>query len=741
MAWRQWRCAVVMSVAFLIIIPPLRSAAQESAASAVANTPMPLQRLSAPIVLDGNPNEAVWREITPLPLTLYSPVFRGTPSQRTEIRVAYDDENLYAAGWFYDTDPSGIRNNSLYRDRWNGDDALAIYIDAFNDNRNAKWFGTTPSGMRFDILVSDDGAAQNPSWDTFWTSETIVTNEGWFVEVKIPFSSIGFHTVDDVARMGLTVTRLVSRLNERVTFPAIDPKYEFRQPSVAQDVILTGVRSERPVYVSPWVLTGVQQEPRLASNASSFSTQRDVSREVGIDLRYPVTSELTLDVTANTDFAQVEADDQQVNLDRFSLFYPDKRRFFQERSEIFDFITGSTGRVFHSRQIGLLNGQSVPVFGGARLVGKAGAWDIGVLDMQTRDVVTQPSENFGVARVKRRAFNPYSYVGGILTSRVSDGRHNAVYGADASIRVFGTDYLQAAVTQSVDDADDGAAAWDRTQTYLRWNRRTTRGLMYDVSTTHSGSQYRPELGFLSRRDFTTANIYSEYYFHTENHPKLRRIWPGMIAFSTFRNSDNALETGTYAVWVQWETKAGGTGWVEPKLFHEDVTQSFTVGDADIPAGVYDFSDLQVAYSMPAGKRLRASADFRTGSYFDGTRTQLILTPTWNVSPHLELGGDYQISRLRFEERNQATDVHLARLRVRAALDARMSGNALMQYNSTTDELDFNVRLRYAFAEGTDLWLVYNEGLDTERSPLEGGLVPPTLRARAVILKYTHTLSF
>jgi hypothetical protein len=151
------------------------SVAASLAAQSPAPLPLPLQRLGGPVVVDGVPDEAAWQQIEPLPLTMYSPVFRGQPTQRTEIRVAYDDEYFYAAGWFYDDDPSGIRINSLYRDRWNGDDAFAIYIDAFNDNRNAKWFGVTPAGMRFDQLVSDDGATLNGSWDSFWTARSTIT--------------------------------------------------------------------------------------------------------------------------------------------------------------------------------------------------------------------------------------------------------------------------------------------------------------------------------------------------------------------------------------------------------------------------------------------------------------------------------------------------------------------------------------------------------------------------------------
>ena len=216
--YRRLRLAVLPANTIAVpLVHALFASALAVAAVRAQEPPMPLQRLEGRITVDGRPDEAAWQAITPLPLTMYLPVFGGTPTQRTEIRVAYDDENVYAAGWFRDDDPSGIRINSLYRDRWNGDDAFAIYIDPFNDNRNAKWFGTTPAGIRFELLVSDDGATLNGNWDTFWEARATVTGEGWFAEVRIPFSSLGFQTVDGDAVMGLTVTRLVSRLNERVT--------------------------------------------------------------------------------------------------------------------------------------------------------------------------------------------------------------------------------------------------------------------------------------------------------------------------------------------------------------------------------------------------------------------------------------------------------------------------------------------------------------------------------------------
>jgi Domain of unknown function (DUF5916)/Carbohydrate family 9 binding domain-like len=678
---------------------------------AATAVPLELTRVTTPIVVDGVMDDAGWREVDPLPLTMYVPVFRGTPTQRTEIRVAYDDEALYFGGWMFDTDPKGIRVNSLYRDRWNGDDALAIYLDAFNDNQNAKWFGITPAGMRFDLLVSDDGNTTNDNWDSFWTTKTSITADGWFVEVRIPFSSLGFQTGDDGrAVMGLTVTRLVSRIEERVTFPAIDPKFPFRRPSMAQDVVLRGVRSEKPLYVTPYLLGGSTRTPL---------NENETETEAGVDVRYPITSNMTIDLTANTDFAQVEADNQQVALDRFPLFFPERRRFFQEGAGLFDFVTANGGRLFHSRRIGL-DAQLQPqrILGGARLVGRVGQWEVGMLEMQVE------GENFGVFRVRRPVLNASSTAGVLATTYFADGRRNLALGGDTTLRVTGDEY----VTLKAASTTGGGNLFD-----VRWERRTGRGLSYSLQAGRANKEYVPELGFMPRRDYTTANAVANWYIFTDKSRYFRRVYPGALAFSTFRNSDNELESAQYAVWIQWDAKGGGGGWIEPKGFRENVLTPFSIGNKiRIPAGVYDFADLQFVYTMPGGSRLRTDVDFRAGTYFDGKRTQLIVTPTWNASRHLELGADYQLTRLRFDARNQRDDIQLARFRVRAALNTRASANAFVQYNSTTQRIDFNVRLRYTVTEGTDLWLVYNEGLENEtRSSL----------SRAMIVKYSHTFTF
>lgn len=742
--WVGW-CLIAVAVS----LPGAGVAGQERSSDAEEGpgaSPLELARLGGSIQVDGRMDDAAWGGVPLLPLTMYLPVFRGTPTQRSELRVAYDDDALYFGGWFYDTDPEGIRINSLYRDRWNGDDALAIYVDAFNDNQSTKWFGITPAGMRFDILVSDDGTTFNNSWDGFWDARTRVTEEGWFVEVRIPFSTLGFQVgVDGSAVMGLTATRLVSRLNERVTFPAIDPAFEFRQPSKARDVVVRGVKTAHPLYVTPYTLAGTERTWLGDPVTGGFDPVRDRSYQAGGDIRYSPTSNFTVDLTANTDFAQVEADEQQVNLDRFPLFFPEKRRFFQERSDLFEFTSVEGVRLFHSRRIGLADDRrAIPVLGGARLVGRAGEWNLGAMDMRTRSSADIPGENFAVARAQRRVMNDFSTLGVLATGRFVDGAQDASVGVDASLRLFGDNYLTMKWAGTFNDDDPSAADLvDRSLWNAKWQRRANRGLAYSVETARVGSVFDPRMGFLPRRDFTTANVLANWFILTDDSPTFRRVFPGLLAFSTFRNDDGALESAQYAVWVQWETKSGGGGWIEPKVFHENVRTPFSLDrGVEIPAGEYTYADLQLVFSMPSGRRVRTNIDFRTGTFFDGTRTQVAFTPTWNLSKHLEVGGDYQFSHLRFDDRDQGTNIHLARLRVRAALDARASGNAFVQYNSVSDRLDVNVRLRYNFAEGTDLWLVYNEGLGTDLDVLgPQSPTPPRSLARSLIVKYSHTLGF
>ncbi len=719
----------------------------QTPASSEADSLLVLPRLNGPVEFDGFSDEPAWQAVEPLPVTMYTPTFRGELSERTEIRVAYDDEYLYVAGRFFDSDPSGIRVNSLYRDRWSGDDQFGILVDPFNDNDNGLWFWTNPAGVRGDVSISGDGQGPwNGNWDTYWDVSTEQTPEGWFAELRIPFSSLGFQAVDGRVEMAICVHRYIARKNEMQVYPAIPQDFDYRRPSLARDAVLEGVITHRPVYVTPYVLSGVGQTSQLNDPKTRYSLDTDTEAEAGIDLKYDLTSNLTLDLTANTDFAQVEADDQQVNLTRFSLFFPEKRQFFQERSGIFDFSTGGPTRLFYSRRVGLHQGEAVRILGGARLVGRVGEWDVGVLDMQTARSTQLPSENFGVARVRRRVINPNSYAGAMLTTRVAeDGSYNVGYGLDGTFRVAGDDYVLFRGAQTVDDdvrADRGFRPLEASALWLLLFRARQRGFTYVLNVERFGEDYQPDMGFVTRRNFSSVFGRLNYFHYPEGDGPFRRIDPFQLFGSVaVRNLDGSVESAFIEHDVDLVWKSDARIGLDVELYYEDLQEQlkFPPSETFVPAGSYTFPRFEFDYSRPQGELLRLSLGGGVQKFYDGWRANLWTVPRWNVSRHLELNLVYTLDVVRFPKRDQGFDSHIVRLRVRTAFNTKCSVNAFLQLSNFSDFAAANIRLRYNFREGHDLWLVYNEGFNLDRNRKDPAL--PLTDNRTILLKYTHTLAW
>ena len=739
-------------VAFTLLMLPRHAHAQasshhpESAFKNMPSAPIYLQRLSGPVTIDGRIDEEAWAAIDPFPLVTYSPTYKGTKSERTEIRVAYDDTHIYAAGRLYVNDPDNLRGNSYYRDRWSGDDTFGIILDTFNDNESALWFYTTPLGMRADGSVSNDAeSGTNWDWNSYWDSASTISEDGWFAEIRIPFSSLAFQENDEQVVFGMSVYRWLTTTNERHLYPDISPEFNngYRKPSMMQDVILEGVARKNPIYVTPYGLTGVDQLTELNESESGYTLNDDLTNEVGLDLKYDLTPNLTLDVTVNTDFAQVEADDQQINLTRFSLFFPEKRQFFQERAGIFEFDTGEvSSRLFHSRRIGLIDGEPVRILGGARMVGRINEWDIGFLTMQTARQDGLPTENFGVLRVRKRAFNDYSTVGGMVTSRLDeDGTYNVTYGFDGIVRMFDDEYLTLKWVQSFDEAHVNSAgykAFNAGRAVFNWTRRKVQGLNYDLAVTWSGADYLPGLGFTRRSDFTYISPDVNYQVFKGESSRLRRIWIGNWTSVYLRNTDGSVESFWAHPFYWFELKNGATFLISTDHYYEDVLTPFSLSDdTEVPAGSYWFHDAWLEASAPEGWQFRPNIEFISGSFYDGWLTSISPGVSWNVSKHLELGANYELSIIRFPDRDQRFNAHLPRVRVQAALNRHFSVASFVQFNNQTDRISINTRLRYHFREGNDLWLVYNEGLITDRNRMPGPRLPAT-DSRTFLLKYAHT---
>ncbi len=717
-------------------------------ASAQADEPpLHLCRLSGPISFDGKVDEAAWQAIAPLPLIMYTPTWGGKLTERTEIRVAYDDKYVYVSGRMWDDEPRKIRTNTLYRDRYSGDDILAIVLDTYNDRQTASWFVTNPAGARIDRSVSNDaefsnGDPINDNWNTFWDVATAQSDSGWSAEMRIPFSSLGFQDVNGQVTMGLIVYRLVARKNERQLFPAIQPKWDmgFAKPSRARRVVLEGVHGRRPVYVTPYGLGGVSWRAQLDTAAGRYLRPHDGTYDAGVDLKYSPTSNLALDLTANTDFAQVESDDQQINLTRFSLFFPEKRQFFQERAAIFDFNTGGLSRLFHSRTIGLVDGAPIRILGGARLVGRAGAWDLGFLDMQTGKRDSVPTENFGVLRLRRGVFNANSTIGGLFTSRVTgDGQQNVAAGIDAVIRPIGDQYLTLKWVQTwTSGLPNPAVGLDQSRMLVRWERRNAVGPQYAAELVRSGAGYDPEMGFTFRSDFTSLEARSGYQWLIGPTTRFRTVGAGFTGGSYWRHADGTVESAVISPTLQSELKSGETIGLDFRNSYESVRDTFAIsGGAHIVPGNYWYHQMVLNFMAARSATFRPTFTFNAGSFYDGTEVSLSAQPAWNPSKYVELGLGYDYHRIRFNDRAERLDLHLLRLRVNVALNVHASLATLFQHDNADHAVSVNARFRYNFSEGRDLWLVYNETLNTDRGLLEPRL--PLSRSRAFLLKYTHTL--
>ncbi|WP_069130305.1 carbohydrate binding family 9 domain-containing protein [Rhodohalobacter halophilus] len=707
-------------------------------------TPISIQRISSPITLDGIPDEPAWQQIEPFPMTVYQPVYGGDMSNETIIKVAYDDEYLYVAGELYDSEPEHIVANTLYRDRYSGDETFAIILDSFNDNENAKWFFVTPTGVRVDQQISNDSEGSNSfnrDWNTYWDAAAQITDEGWFAEMRIPFSSLGFTEVNEEVIMGLITYRWDARRAERHIFPDIAPEWSrgFTKPTQAQKVKFTGIEYRKPVYVTPYLLGGFDQINLLNENGNAFETETDYVTEAGLDIKYPISGNMNLDITLNTDFAQVEADEAQVNLSRTPLFFPEKRQFFQERSDIFDFNLGGNNALFYSRRIGLEQGQQVRILGGARLAGRTGGWDIGILNLQTDRVNshTLPSENFGVYRAKRNVINQNSHAGGMITNRIGgDGSYNVGAGFDLLLNYKGNHFLDVKTATTFDDRTPSNAL---EQSLLRFNllKRTSSGFYYDFSALRSGEHYLPEVGFNPRYNYSQFELELAYGHFSSPESPVRIINPSLKSLLILRNEDRSVES--FQIEQPWEIELKNDTELSfiATVWYEDLLFPLNFGESSfVDAGSYTFWGFEAEYEMPSSKQVRTSIAGRAGTFYDGDQYSLTFSPAWNPSKHFEISADAELNFLQFPNRNQSEYLHLFRVRSIMALNTHLSLQVLSQYSHRSKQFGTNARFRYNFSEGHDFWIVYSELSNRDLNRITPTL--PRFENRTMLVKYTYT---
>jgi len=722
------------------------SSAQDSGSG--HDEPIKIQRIKSPVVLDGLSNESAWEGIRSFPMIMRTPNFGNEPSERTEILIGYDDDYIYVAGRLYDSEPSKIQATSFKRDGWEyNTDQLTIIIDAFNDNENSVVFSTTPVGIRTDVnMLNDaDGAPSkniNSNWNTFWDVATVQNDDGWHAEMRIPFSSLRFEVRNGQTVMGITAYRWIARKFESDIFPLIPEKFGFWgafKPSQTQEVLFEGINRHNPLYITPYILGGLGQSNELNDAETAYQRNDKIVREAGLDVKYGLTNNLTLDITLNPDFAQVEADDQMINLTRYSLFFPEKRLFFQERQGNFEFRFEDADCLFYSRRIGLQEGDRVRIYGGARLVGRIGPWDIGLLNMQTEKFEDLPSENFNVMRLRRQVINQYSYIGGMVTSRIRNrDSWNTAYGIDGIFRLFGDDYLTLKWAQSFENNNKNqVVALEPSKICVNWTRRNDKGPGYNLSYSRSGDDFNPGIGYERRDNYTRFGDRVQYGWFPGKESKLQNHQVFIEGITFIHNMDGKIESSDIGPGWAFETRAGSTGSISFRQFKETVTESFSFSDdVDVPIGKYTFYGIVGSFNSPRGDLYKFSTTINAGSFYDGRRITINLKPQANLSKHFQLEGMYEFNAVEFPDRTQKFTGHIGRLKISAFLNSKLSLVSLGQYNSAIDKIITNIRFRYNPREGHDLYIVYDEGLNTYRDreipelPLSG--------IRTIMVKYSYT---
>ena len=752
-------------IIIILIFPGTVLFCQPDSFSSVNQTIL-ISRLSQTVNFDGVPDEEAWNVINPIKLIMYSPVFGKEPTEDTDARIAYDEDYLYVGAKLFYTDAGMIRSASYKRDFMGmGGDWFGIILDTYNDKENAVVFFTSPDALRFDASIQRDAVVYLPdqmpmnlSWNTFWDVLTKKDSIGWSVEIRIPLTSLRFQEINGEVKMGLIVQRWIPAKNETNIFPAIPPNWgqtSTIKPSQAQEVALRGVKSSKPLYIAPYALAGYESKNELNDQETVYLKSNKPTLEAGLDVKYGIAKNLIMDVTVNTDFAQVEADDQQINLTRFSLYFPEKRMFFLERASVFDFATGGNSNLFYSRRIGLSDDDENPVpiriYGGARITGRLNKWDVGFLDMQTAPLWKKnstgireallPSENFGVIRFRRQVINENSYIGVMATSRLGDdGSYNLTYGFDGIFRVFGNDYLDIKWSQTYEDGVKNNSIKEPSLFMASWERRSEKGLGYNLGYTQSGIHFNPGIGFEMLDNYAVIRGIISYGWIAPETSKLYRHSPEIrCMYRTYVDDGSLMGFTSYSGW-SFQTKSQWQGDLLLVYNIENLKDSLEISEDEIyirPSKYEYFNfmgNIVTAMSKPFYMMIRTE----TGQYYDGMRLSLRLQPTWNISRHFELGGTYNFDHVNFSKRDLKMTNHIVGLKALYMLNTKFSINAYLQYNTAANEIITNLRFRYNPKEGNDLYLVFDEGRNTDLKRQTPYF--PVYSTRAVMVKYTYTFN-
>jgi hypothetical protein len=704
-------------------------------------------RVLEPIVIDGRLDDSAYRTIDPIDGFIQQEPHEGEPAtEATDVWLLFDDDNVYVSARCWDSHPERMVGNEMRRDHQalSRNENFGVAFDTFHDRRNSFMFHVNLLGGLTDALAVDERNV-NKDWNTVWFARTERFDRGWTVEIAIPFKSLRFRSGENPV-WGVNFRRIVQWKNEVSYLTPIPASYDLRglvKMSSAANVVGLEPAPARNIEVKPYAIADVVTD-RFASPA----IENDAGGDAGFDVKYGITQSLVADVTWNTDFAQVENDELQVNLTRFSLFYPEKREFFLEGQGIFSFGNAGFGGggggdgmrgpdntpvLFFSRSIGLSDVGEVPIRAGGRVTGKIGSYTLGLLNIHTdgvEDAGFEPTA-FSVVRLKRDIFRK-SQVGVLVTYRseslVEDGS-NQVYGVDGSFGlsdslVVGGYYAASRTSELSGDDESYRGIFDYNSD------------LYGARLSHTlvGENFNPEVGFLRREDFRES--VAKFHF-SRRRPGgvdwIRKVSlePGVEYVEGTRGD---LESRQAQLTFRMELESGDEWNVDFEKNYEFLAEPFEIAPGVIlPVGEYDFDNVRLSYQLGPQRKVSGRITAQLGGFFDGTRREISYRGRIETSSRFGLEPNLSFNRVNLVEGDFTAT--LAGIRATLNMSPQMSLSALVQYQSLDAEFLTNVRFRWEYLPGSDFFVVYSDGRTTALDE------PLYLQSRSLAVKITRLVRF
>ncbi len=661
-------------------------------------------RTKEKIIIDGKLNDPAWQSAKVIDDFLQQePKIGAEPRFKTEVRILYDDENLYFGISCYDDDPAAI----IYREmKWDGylskDDYFRILLDTYNDNRNAYWFAINPLGAQNDALLTGlDMSGFNEDWDGVWEVKTDINNKGWFIEVRYPFSTFRFLEKEEQV-WGINFERGVKRYDESYLWTSVGENKGFFKIAEAGDLVgLSGIKRGNPIYILPYLTAGAQ----------NINNKKDYVKDLGLDVKYGFTETLSLDVTVNTDFAQIEADRAKINLTRFPLYFSEKRDFFLEGVNTFKFNLGNSNTIYYSRRMGISNGKEIPILGGAKLVGRSGRFELGLLNLQTEGKDGVMPANYTATRVKYDLLNQ-SYVGFMFTNKYTKEGFQSSVGADISLQT--SNFLG---DNNIVFVSRVAKTIEKNQpqnSYAGFFSIDFPNDLIDQYFSYSFLQknFKPAMGFISQ------NGIQQYEYDLQIRPRINKYGIKRLLFNPLSteivlDKNNIVQQAELSIRpIGFSLLSGESFYLNLEHNYDYVQEDFAIFDTTkIKAGKYWFNNVNFRFISSTSYPIYGEINYSKGNYYNSKMDNFNAIVTTVISKHFIFEGDFNYNKLLIDKNKINTYETGGRLKIN--FSTKLLSSIFCQWNNGDKLININYRLNWKPQIGSDFYLVINQILHTE----------------------------